>query len=110
VGIVVRDEAAKTIYQADSSLAIPVSASAPLPRLNVTVMVQRDQSQFISTPRRLAGVGFVLALLLAFVAAFLLDRHLRSRSRGIARVANGIAASCCNPVTMRASSPTTSIR
>ena len=92
VGIVVRDEAAKTIYQADSSLAIPVSASAPLPRLNVTVMVQRDQSQFISTPRRLAGVGFVLALLLAFVAAFLLDRHLRSRSRGIARVEEDLSA------------------
>ena len=92
VGIVVHDGAGKTIYKAEPPLGLPTTASAPLPRLNVTVTVQRGQAQFISTPRRLAALGFVLALLLAFVSAFFLDRHVRSRSRGIARVEEDLSA------------------
>jgi signal transduction histidine kinase len=92
--IVVHDGAAKTIYESDASqrASAVVTTSAPLPRLNVTVIVERDQSQFIPAAQIRGFAGLVLALLLAFVAAFLLDRHLRSRSRGIARVEEDLSA------------------
>ncbi len=92
--IVVHDGTGKAIYQSDSTTpqGSHATASAPLPRLNATVTVQRDQSEFIATPWRLGVAGFVLALLLASVAAFLLDRHVRSRSRGIARVEEDLSA------------------
>jgi signal transduction histidine kinase len=94
VKIVVQDGLARTIYQSDASPLdnSGVTASAPLPRLNVTVMVQRDESQFISSVRRWGVAGFVLAVLLAVLAAFLLDRHVRARSRGIARVEEDLSA------------------
>jgi signal transduction histidine kinase len=91
LGIVVHDGAEKAIYQA-GSVVEGASASEPLPRLNVTVSVERDQTEVTSAARARGLVGFVLALLLAFVAAFLLERHLRSRSRGIARVEEDLSA------------------
>ncbi|HEX6283520.1 MAG TPA: ATP-binding protein, partial [Pyrinomonadaceae bacterium] len=95
VRIVVHDGSGKAIYQSDSSAISQgwgATASVPLPRLNVTVTVHRDGSPFLSGARRWAIAGFVLALVLAVLAAFLLDRHLRSRSRGIARVEEDLSA------------------
>jgi signal transduction histidine kinase len=95
VRIVVHDESGKEIYQSDSPAISPgwgATASGPLPRLNVAVTVERDGSTFLSEARRWAIAGFVLALLLALLSAFLLDRHVRSRSRGIARVEEDLSA------------------
>ena len=93
-GIVVHDAAGKAIYQSQPtpSAEMPTTASAPIPRLNLTATVQRDQAQFIAPARRWAAAGFVLALLLSVLSAFLLDRHVRSRSRGMARVEEDLSA------------------
>ena len=92
--IMVHDGSGKPIYQSDSSatMGLGATASAPLPRLNLTVTVQRNQSLFITPARNLSFLVFVLALLLALLAAFMLDRHVRSRSRGIARVEEDLSA------------------
>ena len=91
--IVVHDGSAKTIYESDAQRATAVvNASAPLPRLNVTVIVERDQAQFIPGAQLRGFAGFVLALLLALLAAFLLNRQVRSHARGIARVEEGLSA------------------
>ncbi|HSK30715.1 MAG TPA: ATP-binding protein, partial [Candidatus Limnocylindria bacterium] len=95
VRIVVHDGSGKPIYQSDSSAISQgwgATASAPLPRLNAAVTVERDGSPFLSGARQWAVAGFVLALLLAPLAAFLLDRHVRSRSRGMARVEEDLSA------------------
>lgn len=67
-------------------------AEAPLPRLGLNVSVSRNQYPFISSARRWGLVGYGLALLFAAVAALLLDRHVRQRSRGIARVTEDLSA------------------
>src|SRR5688572_2227852 len=92
--IVVRDRAGNVIYQSDSSTtqAVGATASSPMPRLNVDVTVTRSTFEFVSAARRWGIAGFVLALLLALIAAFLLDRHVRKRSRGIARVTEDLSA------------------
>lgn len=95
VQIVVHDRAGKAIYQSDPSgisQGWGATASVPLPRLNVAVTVHRDGSPFLSGARRWAFAGFVLALGLALLAAFLLERHVRSRSRGMARVEEDLSA------------------
>jgi signal transduction histidine kinase len=92
--IVVRDRAGNVVYQGDSPAeqASGATASAPMPRLNVTITAARDTSEFMSAARRWAIAGFLLALLLALLAAFLLDRHVRNRARGIARVTEDLSA------------------
>jgi signal transduction histidine kinase len=92
--IVVRNRAGNVIYQSDSAGPPPhgATASAPMSRLNATIAVTRDTSEFFSAARRWGMAGFVLALLLALLAAFLLDRHVRSRSRGMARVEEDLSA------------------
>jgi hypothetical protein len=92
--IVVRDRSGKVIYESDSyaSSMSNATASGPIPRLNVTITATRDTSEFTSTARRWAIAGFVLALLLAAMAAFLLDQLVRNRSRGIARVTEDLSA------------------
>src|SRR5687768_6336182 len=92
--IVVRDRAGNVIYQSDSSTsqAVGATASSPMPRLNVDVTVTRSTSEFISAARRWGFAGFLLALMLALIAAVLLDRHVRKRSRGIARVTEDLSA------------------
>ena len=95
VRIVVHDGSGKAIYQSDSSVISQgwgATASVPLPRLNVAVTAHRDGSLFLSGAQRWSIAGFVLALLLALLSAFLLDRHVRSRSRGIARVEEDLSA------------------
>jgi signal transduction histidine kinase len=92
--IVVSDRAGRVVYRSGSSQsdASNAVASAPLPRLNVNVAAQRSKTAFNSSARRWGLGGFVLALLLALLAAFLLDRHVRQRSRGIARVTEDLSA------------------
>ena len=92
--IVVRDSSGNVIYQSDSSVAqiSGVTASAPMPRLNVNVAVTRSTGEFISTARFWGISGFVLALFLALIAAFVLDQHVRKRARGIAQVTEDVSA------------------
>ncbi len=67
-------------------------AYAPLPRLDATVAIARNSSAHLSTARKWGIAGFVLALLTAVAAAFVLERHVRSRSKGIARVTEDVSA------------------
>ena len=67
-------------------------AYAPLPRLNATVAIARNSSSIPSTAGKWGITGFVLALLAALVGAFVLERHVRSRSKGIARVTEDVSA------------------
>jgi signal transduction histidine kinase len=67
-------------------------ASAPLPRLGLNATVSRNPDAFISSARRWGLAGFLLALLLAAIVALILDRHVRKRSRGIARVTEDLSA------------------
>lgn len=92
--IVVRDQSGNVIYQSDAPVAQAsgATASAPMPRLNVSIAVTRGTDEFISATRRWGIVGFLLALLLALLAAFLLDQYVRKRSRGIARVTEDLSA------------------
>lgn len=69
-----------------------LAAYSPIPRLNVAVAVARNRSDFTSGAHRLGVTGLVLALLGAFAGAFLLERHVQRRSRGIARVTEDLSA------------------
>lgn len=67
-------------------------AYAPLPRLNATIAIARNSSALMSTARNWGIAGFVLALFVALAAAFVLERHVRRRSKGIARVTEDVSA------------------
>ena len=69
-----------------------IAAYSPIPRLNVSVAVARSRSQFISSAHRWGIVNLALALLVALIAAFILERHVQGRSRGIARVTEDLSA------------------
>ena len=69
-----------------------LTAYSPIPRLNVAVAVARTPSQFISDAHRWGFASLVLALLAALAAAFVLERHVRRRSRGMARVTEDLSA------------------
>ena len=91
--VTVTDTAGKTLYQSNlASNGFQCVSSSPLPRLNAVVTVARDKSTLISSARRWGFAGFVLALGLAFIAALLLDRHIRKRTRGIERVTEDLSA------------------
>src|SRR5690349_17188695 len=92
--IAVLNSAGHMIYPAHAlaSHANELTASAPLPRLNVTVAITRTAEEFRDSARRWGIAGFALALSLAALAAFLLDRHVRSRSRSMARVEEDLSA------------------
>ena len=92
--VTIQDRTDNAIFRSDSSRTQKgdVNASSKLPRLNVTATVSRDASRYVSTTRFWGLVGFILALGLAFVSAFLLDQHVRKRSRGIARVTEDLSA------------------
>jgi signal transduction histidine kinase len=91
---VVRDNAGGVVYQSESDLpmSLGATASAPLPRLKVTIAATRNTARFMSAARVWGIAGFILALFLAFVAALLLDQSVRKRSRGIARVTEDLSA------------------
>ena len=76
-------------YRSASGTSFQV-AYAPLPQLNATVAIAR--SALPSNAGKWGIAGFVVALLAALVAAFVLERHVRSRSKGIARVTEDVSA------------------
>ena len=69
-----------------------LTAYSPVPQLNLAVAVARDRSAVLSSAHKWGIAGLVLALLLAAVAAVILERHVKSRSRGIARVTEDVSA------------------
>ena len=69
-----------------------VTAYSPIPKLNVAVAVARSRSAFVSGAHRWGITGLLLALLAALVAAFVLERHVQTRSAGIARVTEDLSA------------------
>ena len=92
--LTVHNGSGKVIYRSEeeppeSSVAI---ASSPMPRFGVAAEVARSTAGFTSGARRWGIAGFVFALLLALVAAFFLSQHVRSRSRGMARVEEDLSA------------------
>ena len=92
--ILITNRSAAMVYQSASAspLSGSVTASAPMPRLNLTVAVSRSAGAFVWPARVWGAVGFLIALVLATLAAFLLDRHVRARSRGMARVEEDLSA------------------
>jgi signal transduction histidine kinase len=78
-------------YQSSTGASYQV-AYAPLPRLNATVAVARNSSDLLSNARRWGIAGFVLALLAALVATFVIESHVRRGSKGIARVTEDVSA------------------
>jgi signal transduction histidine kinase len=69
-----------------------LAAYSPVLSLNVAVAVARDRSASLSSAHRWGIAGLVLALLTAAGAAFLLERHVRSRSKGFVRVTEDVSA------------------
>ena len=69
-----------------------LTAYSPIPQLNVAVAVARDRSASLSSAHRWGIAGLVLALLSAAGGAFLLERHVQRRSRGIAQVSEDVSA------------------
>ena len=69
-----------------------LAAYSPIPKLNVAVAVARDRSTFTSPAHWRGIAGLALALLAALAAAFILERHVQRRSRGIERVAADVSA------------------
>ena len=69
-----------------------LAAYSPVPQLNVAVAVARDRSSLLSSAHLWGIAGLVLALFAAAGAAFVLERHVKSRSRGIARVTEDVSA------------------
>lgn len=94
VSIVVRDNSGNVIYQSDLPVAETsgATASAPMPRLNANIAVTRNTSEFVSSAHRWGFAGIVFALLLALPAAYLLNRHLQKRTRGLAHITEDLSA------------------
>ncbi|HEX7297351.1 MAG TPA: ATP-binding protein [Pyrinomonadaceae bacterium] len=90
--VVVTDTAGKTIYGDSSPDSTYQTAFAPIPRLEVTATVARQRSDFTSSAHRRGIAGLVIALLTAAAAAWLLERHVNKRSRGMARVSEDLSA------------------
>ncbi len=68
------------------------AAYSPIPRLNVAVAVARSRSEFASGAHLWGITGLVLALLAALAGAFILERHVQRRSKGIERVTEDLSA------------------
>jgi signal transduction histidine kinase len=93
--LTVRNGAGNVIYRSEEDGAPQTSVatvSSPMPRFGVIAEVTRSTAGFASAARRWGIAGFVFALLFAFVAAFFLTLHVRSRSRGMARVEEDLSA------------------
>ncbi|HEX2272010.1 MAG TPA: ATP-binding protein [Pyrinomonadaceae bacterium] len=78
-------------YHAASGARYQVAYS-PMPGLNVSVAIARNRSALISGARIRGGAGFLIALLAALVAAFVLNRHVQQRSQGLERVTEDLSA------------------
>lgn len=69
-----------------------LAAYSPIPRLGVSVAVARSRTALHSTARLWGLAGFAIAILTAFAAAFLLNRHVQRKSQGIERVTEDLTA------------------
>jgi signal transduction histidine kinase len=69
-----------------------LAAYSPVPQLNLAIAVARDRSAQLSSAHRWGIAGLVLALFAAAGAAFVLERHVGKRSKGIARVTEDVSA------------------
>jgi signal transduction histidine kinase len=69
-----------------------IVAYSPMPGLNVSVAVARNRSALVSSAQRWGIAGFLVALLAALLAAFLLNRHVQQRSQGLERVTEDLSA------------------
>jgi len=67
-------------------------AYSPVPQLNVSVAVAREQSEALSMAHRWGIAGLVLALLFAAGAAFFLAQHVEKKSKGIEQVSADVSA------------------
>ena len=94
--IVVVGSNGKTIYEPSRSEQPQLDGYqfvyGPIAPLAATAGVARRRSDFASTPHVRGIAGLVLAVLLALLAAFMLDRYVNRRSRGIARVTEDLSA------------------
>jgi signal transduction histidine kinase len=91
--IVVQNRGGKVIYQSSASAReSEATALSLMPRLASSVTIARSKAPFLSSARRTGFAGVLMALLLAALAAFLLERHVRRRSRGMARVTEDLSA------------------
>jgi signal transduction histidine kinase len=91
--IVVENRAGKVIYQSSGTARdSDATASSLMPRLAASLTIARSKAPFIASARRAGLAGFLMAFLLAALAAFLLERHVRRRSRGMARVTEDLSA------------------
>jgi len=68
------------------------AAYSPIPQLDVAVAVARDRSALLTSAHVWGIAGLIVALFAAAGAAFVLERHVKSRSRGIARVTEDVSA------------------
>ena len=68
------------------------AAYSPIPQLDVAVAVARDRSALLTSAHVWGIAGLIVALFAAVGAAFVLERHVKSRSRGIARVTEDVSA------------------
>jgi len=75
-----------------SAGATYVAAYSPIPRLGVSVAVARNRSGLLSGARFWGAAGFVVAILTALLAAFILNRHVQQRSQGIETVTKDLSA------------------
>ena len=69
-----------------------LAAYSPVPQLNLAVVVARNRSAQLSSAHRWGIAGLVLALMFAGGAAFVLERHVGRRSKGIDRVTEDVSA------------------
>jgi hypothetical protein len=90
--VFVTDSTGKTIYGDALPDSTYQTAYAPIPQLAVTAAVARQRSDFTSVAHRWGIAGLVIALLTAAAAAWLLERHVNKRSRGMARVSEDLSA------------------
>lgn len=68
------------------------TAFEPVPRLGVAVAVSRNRSVFDSTARQWLLLNILFSFVIACACAFMLERYIRQRSKGIARVTEGLSA------------------
>ncbi len=80
------------VDQFNSQSGSYMTAYSPLPRLKVTAAVARSRAEFISGAHRWGFANLLLALLIGFAAAFVLERHVRRRSAGMERVTEDLSA------------------
>jgi signal transduction histidine kinase len=90
--ILVLDRSGQRVYPSRGEALQGLTAHSPIPKLNVDVGVARDRSALTSPVHRWGIAGLVLAVLFALAGAFLLERHVQRRSRGIARVTEDVSA------------------